>query len=321
MLPCAMGAPEAPGTYEADFEDFFDSVDWRHLRERLEALYRDDPVVDLILAWMGARVEYQGFPIQRSLGLPQGAPLSPTMANLMLDQTEQSAAAIPDPNAPRALGRRDDTGLLLIVSDRHALVSSRARRIQITRDDALVADAAWRELGGLLLLGAHQITTPALRHAMAADVPVHLASGSGRYQGVAWSARAGAEGAGLWLEQRTRFPDPAWTRKAASAIVMARIRHMREVLRQRQPTGFRNQRADLQEALRAAGRAQGQEQLRGIEGNATRVYLSPGRLSLVELPLQRFGRRRSGGRSALDLLRPRRGRGSAPRSLPEPLRR
>lgn len=71
--------------YEADIEDFFDSVDWQHLRLRLEALYRDDPVVDLILDWMAAPVDYQGFKVQRTMGLPQGAPLSPTMANLMLD--------------------------------------------------------------------------------------------------------------------------------------------------------------------------------------------------------------------------------------------
>lgn len=368
--------------YEADIEDFFDSVDWRHLRMRLEALYRDDPVVGLILAWMAATVDYQGFPVQRTMGLPQGAPLSPTMANLMLDDfdgdieragfklvryaddfivlcrsreeaeaagrtvrtalaelgltvNEEKSRAVsfeqgfrflgflfmndlildvggqrgaaepappkpPSPNSwlariarrpprplakadqesqpratgtePLACGERDDAGLLLIVSGRSALVSSRAGRAVVTRDEKTVADTHWRGLGALLLLGPHHITTPALRHAMAHDIPVHLASTGGHYQGVAWSARPGADGAALWLQQRERFADPDWALRAAVALVMARIRHMREVLRQRDPGGFLRERHALQQALSRAGRAADLSALNGVEGQATRVY-------------------------------------------------
>jgi len=71
--------------YESDIEDFFDSVDLGRLDVRLRALYGEDPVVDLLLAWMGQPVEYEGQTIARRAGLPQGSPLSPAMANLMLD--------------------------------------------------------------------------------------------------------------------------------------------------------------------------------------------------------------------------------------------
>lgn len=71
--------------YESDIEDFFDSVDRRRLEVRLRGLYGEDPLVDLLLAWMGQPVEYQGQTIARPLGLPQGSPISPAMANLMLD--------------------------------------------------------------------------------------------------------------------------------------------------------------------------------------------------------------------------------------------
>ncbi len=71
--------------YESDIADFFDSVDRGRLEVRLRALYGEDPVVDLLLAWMGQPVEYQGQTITRKAGLPQGSPLSPAMANLMLD--------------------------------------------------------------------------------------------------------------------------------------------------------------------------------------------------------------------------------------------
>jgi len=71
--------------YEADIDDFFDSVDWRRLGVALMALLGDDPLVDLVMSWMAAPVAYRGHSIPRHQGLPQGAPLSPVLANLVLD--------------------------------------------------------------------------------------------------------------------------------------------------------------------------------------------------------------------------------------------
>jgi group II intron reverse transcriptase/maturase/CRISPR-associated endonuclease Cas1 len=79
--------------YESDVRDFFDSVDLDRLAERLEALYGDDPVVPAVLGWMRAPVRYQGERIERRNGLPQGSPLSPLMANLMLDDFDSDMAA------------------------------------------------------------------------------------------------------------------------------------------------------------------------------------------------------------------------------------
>jgi hypothetical protein len=79
--------------YESDIEAFFDQVDWRHLRLRLEALLGDDPLVELLLAWMAAPVEYQGQVIERRAGLPQGSPLSPLLANVMLDDFDRDLEA------------------------------------------------------------------------------------------------------------------------------------------------------------------------------------------------------------------------------------
>ncbi len=62
--------------YEADIDDFFDSVDWRRLGITLAALLGDDPVVERVLSWVAAPVEYRGTAIPRREGLPQGAPLS-----------------------------------------------------------------------------------------------------------------------------------------------------------------------------------------------------------------------------------------------------
>jgi len=71
--------------YESDIEDFFDSVSWHCLQTRLQALWGDDPIVEAIINWMQAPVKYEGELIDRKRGLPQGSPLSPLMANLILD--------------------------------------------------------------------------------------------------------------------------------------------------------------------------------------------------------------------------------------------
>lgn len=79
--------------YESDIEDFFDSVSHRDLAVRLRAMFGSDPVVDVIMQWMAAPVLYENRTIARSAGLPQGSPLSPLMANLMLDDFDSDMQA------------------------------------------------------------------------------------------------------------------------------------------------------------------------------------------------------------------------------------
>lgn len=71
--------------YESDVADFFDSICWSHLAVRLRGLWGDDPVVAALLQWAQAAVVFEGQLIQRRQGLPQGSPLSPVLANIMLD--------------------------------------------------------------------------------------------------------------------------------------------------------------------------------------------------------------------------------------------
>lgn len=79
--------------YESDIEDFFDSVSWQRLEVRLRALWGDDPLVSALCQWIKAPVEFQGQTIQRSQGLPQGSPLSPLLANIMLDDFDNDMQA------------------------------------------------------------------------------------------------------------------------------------------------------------------------------------------------------------------------------------
>lgn len=79
--------------FEADINDFFDSVCWHILEQKLNALYRFDPIVHLLMDWIKAPVDYKGHPVARERGLPQGCPVSPMLANIMLDEFDADLAS------------------------------------------------------------------------------------------------------------------------------------------------------------------------------------------------------------------------------------
>jgi CRISP-associated protein Cas1 len=71
---------------KSDFHRFFDSIDHRLLRERLDAYLADDRLVELIMLWVGSGA------VQPGRGLPTGSVLSPILANLFLDQFDERVA-------------------------------------------------------------------------------------------------------------------------------------------------------------------------------------------------------------------------------------
>jgi group II intron reverse transcriptase/maturase/CRISPR-associated endonuclease Cas1 len=79
--------------YESDINDFFDNVCWQRLAVRLRALWGSDPLIDAVLEWVRAGVMFEGQLIERKQGLPQGSPLSPLLANLMLDDFDNDMQA------------------------------------------------------------------------------------------------------------------------------------------------------------------------------------------------------------------------------------
>jgi group II intron reverse transcriptase/maturase/CRISPR-associated endonuclease Cas1 len=377
--------------YESDIAEFFDSVSWDRLAGRLHALYDDDPAVARILAWMAAPVRYEGELIPRVQGLPQGSPLSPLLANLLLDdfdrdletagfrlirfaddfvvlcKTQEQAqeahaaalaslaehglrlnpektrvaamsdgfrylgylflndlavdvsgqpgadpaapAPIPplswlaraknrpprplDPNrplrrpappppapVPRAVGEIGAFGTLLCITGDSTVLSTAAGQLRISRGDAVLHELPWRQLQAVVLFGRHHLTEPALRAALAAEVPIHLASAAGTYRGVLWTGQPREPGHGLWLRQASLFSDPACTLELARAVVEARVRHQREALRRRNLPA-----AALDDILGHLSGAADLAALNGFEGRAARSYFE----GLADLVPPEFG--------------------------------
>ncbi|UAA37397.1 group II intron reverse transcriptase domain-containing protein [Paraneptunicella aestuarii] len=74
---------------DADIRSFFQNVNTTQLLHKLKALYGNDPIWELIRAWLNTPINrdklphgYEGFQLK---GLPLGSAISPVLANLMLD--------------------------------------------------------------------------------------------------------------------------------------------------------------------------------------------------------------------------------------------
>ncbi len=71
----------------ADIHRFFDTIDHELLRRRLDAYVQDDTLVSLIMSWIEIGAPFPGH------GLPTGAPISPMLSNLFLDQFDEAVEA------------------------------------------------------------------------------------------------------------------------------------------------------------------------------------------------------------------------------------
>jgi RNA-directed DNA polymerase len=74
---------------DVDLEQFFDRVQHDVLMGRLEKRVKDPRLLGLIRRYLEAGVMLQGVVVERHEGTPQGGPLSPLLANVLLDEVDK----------------------------------------------------------------------------------------------------------------------------------------------------------------------------------------------------------------------------------------
>lgn len=75
---------------DVDLAKFFDRVNHDILIDRLNRRVADAGVIRLVRAYLNAGIMDGGVVIERHLGTPQGGPLSPLLANVLLDEVDKA---------------------------------------------------------------------------------------------------------------------------------------------------------------------------------------------------------------------------------------
>ncbi|MCV6625993.1 MAG: CRISPR-associated endonuclease Cas1, partial [Cellvibrionaceae bacterium] len=152
----------------------------------------------------------------------------------------------------------------LCIAGEPAQVKLHQQRLAVERNSDPLTEIPLAHLECVVLFGAHQITTQALTKAMQHQVPVYFANRFGHYQG---TAAAIEHNPTQHLKQAEHFSRHENRLSFAKALVAARIRSQKEVLRHR-----KQRCATLNHALQSLANAHSTEQCLGIEGHATAAY-------------------------------------------------
>ena len=75
---------------DVDLEKFFDRVNHDILIDRLQKRIGDTGVIRLIRAYLNSGIMDDGVVRKRTMGTPQGGPLSPLLANVLLDEVDKA---------------------------------------------------------------------------------------------------------------------------------------------------------------------------------------------------------------------------------------
>ena len=78
---------------DVDLAKFFDRVNHDILIDRLGKRIDDAGVIRLVRAYLSAGIMHGGVVVERHLGTPQGGPLSPLLANVLLDEVDKALEA------------------------------------------------------------------------------------------------------------------------------------------------------------------------------------------------------------------------------------
>ena len=156
---------------DVDLEKFFDRVDHDILIDRLQKRIGDTGVIRLIRAYLNSGIMDDGVVQTRTMGTPQGGPLSPLLANVLLDEVD------------KALERRGHC-FVRYADDANVYVRSRRAGERVM--------ALLRRLYGKLRLTVNE-TKSAVTSCVRSQVPGLQLLGSSRWSDQAQGCRQAAE--------------------------------------------------------------------------------------------------------------------------------
>ena len=189
------------------------------------------------------------------------------------DFTPSTEDATPPPHADYRLDPRLRTLYLL----RHGLVLGKeSARLTIHWQGKRLETIPAIHVDQIMIFGNAQISTQAMRFCLAERIPVYLLSASGRYYGVVDSFDT--EPVLLHKAQFEKAEDTEFCLRLARNLIRGKIANSRTLLkrlsRKRPAEALEKAAAALKTCLAQLAGAGSLDQVRGVEGNAARIYFS-----------------------------------------------
>jgi len=184
---------------------------------------------------------------------------------------------------PRTLITRDPPARPLYLLEPGTVLRKEGNHFVVQPRDGTEARIRAIDISHVVAVGPVSLTTPAIHALLAQNVPVVWLSRGGRFIGMA----TGFPGKNLDLRRRQYGATVAERLEVSRAMVVAKIRNQRTMLRRNSRVGVDAALAALAEAASRARSAPSIETLRGIEGLAARIYFKAfGAMIREDIPLE-----------------------------------
>ena len=162
--------------------------------------------------------------------------------------------------------------LPLYVLDQGARITTNDRIFSITKDDKVLNTALPMDVSNICIYGNVQITTQAITKALRESIPIVFMSRSGNFKGMATPFTT--INAQRRRSQFTALDNPEICRIINSAIVSAKIRNCRNLLRRNANKSADPGVNELTYYANKSDKCTITNRLRGYEGTAARIYFS-----------------------------------------------
>lgn len=175
---------------------------------------------------------------------------------------------------PRPLAVPRDDLLPLYVQAQRARVAKAGETLEISVDDQPKTTARLVEVSQVVLLGNVSITTPCIHELMRREIPISWHSYGGWFLG--HSVGIGHKNVELRTAQYRRSFEPPFCQGVARALVAAKIRNARTLLRRnwRDEPAPEHVLAELKRHAERSEHSRSMDELLGVEGNAAAIYFA-----------------------------------------------
>ena len=201
---------------DVDLEKFFDRVNHDVLMGRLARRIADKRLLRIVRRFLEAGIMRQGVVVERSEGTPQGGPLSPLLANLLLDEVDKEL----ERRGHRFCRYADDLNVYVrsetagerVMASVRRFVEERLR-LRVNRTKSAVAHVRERKFLGYRLLAGGRLTI----------APQSLARAKGRIREI--TRRSRGIGLGRMISELNRFLR-GWVTYFRHASAKRHLEHM-----------------------------------------------------------------------------------------------